>query len=88
MTIFKYYVFTDKIDNDDNGDEQVSVYSQIVRSDEKLTPDQIIDFAESNADWKIQFGEGDESLVDTYVIEEFDTISGETTVIADKYSPN
>ena len=88
MTIFKYYVFTDKIDNDDNGDEQVSVYSQIVRSDEKLTPDQIIDFAESKADWKIQFGEGDESLVDTYVIEEFNTISGETTVIADKYSPN
>ena len=88
MTVFKYYVFTDKIDNDDNGDEQASVYSKIVRSDEKLTPDQIIDFAESNADWKIQFGEGDESLVDTYVIEELDTISGETTVIADKHSPN
>jgi len=88
MTVFKYYIFTDKIDNDDNGDEQASVYSKIVRSDEKLTPDQIIDFAESNADWKIQFGEGDESLVDTYVIEELDTISGETTVIADKHSPN
>jgi len=88
MTSFKYYVSTDKIDKDDNGDEQVSVYSQIVRSDEKLTPDQIIDFAESDADWKIQFGEGDESLVDTYVIKEFNTISGETTVIADKYSPN
>jgi hypothetical protein len=88
MTIFKYYVFTDQIDNDDNGDEQVSVYKTQFRSDKKLTPYQVIEITALGADWKVEYGVGDESRVDTYVIEELDTISGETTVIADKYSPN
>ena len=88
MSIFKYYVFSDQIDNDDNGDEQVSVYRTQFRSDKKLTPDQVIEIAALDTDWKVEYGVGEESRVDTYVIEELDTISGETTVIADKYSLN
>ena len=52
-----YYVFADKLDYDDNGDEQASIYSTSVDSDELLTRDEVIEKAEEFGDWKIQYGE-------------------------------
>ena len=64
-----YYIFQYLIDFDDDGDEQVSVYQTWIKSEKQLTPRQVIDRAEEEADWKIDFGQGDWEKVDTYVIE-------------------
>ena len=67
--MIRYYIFTDLIDFDDDGVEQVSVYRTLIESERQLTPRQVIDLAEVKADWKIDFGQGDFEKVDTYVIE-------------------
>ena len=67
--MIRYYIFKDLIDFDDDGDEQVSVYRTWIESERQLTPRQVIDRAEEEADWNINFGQGDLEKVDTYVIE-------------------
>ena len=54
---------------DDNGDEQVSIRQTWIDADTSYTYDQIIEEAEEDDDWKILFGEGSEDKVDDYVIE-------------------
>jgi hypothetical protein len=88
MIQFYYYVFTDCINHDDFGDEQVSIYSTRVESESRLIPDQAIDLAEDEADWKIAFGEGDDDFIDKYVIDDMDLATGVTAVIADGYEPS
>ena len=80
-TNFRFYVCTDAVCLDDNGEEQVSVYRTIIDSDVPLQIDQIIEKAEHEGDWRIAFGEGDWNLIDKYTIEE-KCSSGSTKVIA------
>jgi hypothetical protein len=82
---FRYYIFCDLIDQDDNGDDQVSIYSNWFDSDYRLTPDQVIDLAYEDGDWRINFAAGDEDSVDTCVIEEWQPQTDQLEVIANKY---
>ena len=83
-SIYRFYIITDVVDLDDNGKEQVSVYSTWIDSDTPMQIDQIIEKAENEGDWKIAFGEGDWDLIDKYTIEE-KCSSGSTKVIAKNY---
>ncbi len=87
MKDFKYYIFADKIDHNDDGEEQFSVYRTKIVSDKRLTPNQAISLAEAEGDWKVEYGVGEKSRIGTYVIEEFDPGTGETTLIADMLKP-
>ncbi len=84
---YRYYVFKDVADLDDDGEEQASVYRMMIDSSSQMQIDQIIEMAEQKGDWKIAFGEGDWNLIDKYTIEEEDP-SGNTQVIAENYSPS
>ena len=66
--MIRYYIFKDLINFDDDDDEQVSVYRTWIESEKQLTPRQVIDRAVEEANWKIDFGQGDFEKVDTYVI--------------------
>jgi len=83
---YRYYVCADIVDLDDDGEEQASIYSTFIYSDDLMQLDQIIEQAEEEGDWKIAFGEGDWDLLDTYTIEVTDK-SGNTKVIAERYEP-
>lgn len=83
---YLYYIFSDQIDLDDNGDEQASVYRTSISSAIPLEVKQIVQLAEQRGDWRIAYSEGDWDRIDTYAIEEKDS-SGTCKVIADRYSP-
>ena len=85
-TNYRYYVFKDVVDLDDDGEEQVSAYRTMLDSTSRMQIDQIIEMAEQAGDWKIAFGEGDWNLIDKYAIEEKDP-SANTQVIAENYKP-
>lgn len=67
--MIRYYIFQDLVDFNDDGDEQVSTYRTWIESKNQLTPRQVIDRAIEEANWKIDFGQGDWGKVDTYVVE-------------------
>ena len=67
--MIRYDIFQDLVDFDDDGDEQVSIYRTWIESEKQLTPRQVIDRAVEEANWKIDFGQGELEKVDTYVIE-------------------
>jgi hypothetical protein len=85
-TNYRYYVFKDAVDLNDDGEEQASIYRTMIDTASPMQVDQIIEKAEQNADWKIAFGEGDWNLIDKYTIEEKGS-AGNTKVIAEQYKP-
>lgn len=68
---FAYFVSTDSdAFPTDDGDYQVSLLTQKVRSSKQLTDYEAFCLAEAEGDWKIQFGEGDYSLLVGYQVEQ------------------
>ena len=66
----KFHIFTDCVDRDDEGNDQVSIYKTIVLGDVNATDDELICLAEQQNDWNVvAYGEGDESKVGHYTIE-------------------
>lgn len=66
----KFHIFTDMVDTDDEGNDQVSIYKTIVLGDGNATDGELIFQAEQQNDWNVvAFGEGDESKVGKYTIE-------------------
>ena len=69
-TLHNYYLCADVIDTDDDGDDQVSLYKCSFTSEKYLTPTEAVKYAETHGEWNVHlFGEGDESNVDTAVVE-------------------
>ncbi len=66
---YTYFVTTDT-DHfmDDSGAEQASLMTQKVSSDTPLTEEQAVEHACSEGNWKVYFGEGDETKVGEYTV--------------------
>ena len=70
MTTYNYFITTDTDDfTDDNGDTQVSLMTQKVSSTTPLTDEDAYGVACDSGDWKVYYGEGDETKVGTYKVE-------------------
>ncbi len=82
---FRYYVCNDLINQDDDGEDQVSIYRTWFDSDEKLDPREAVKLAEEEGDWKIDIGQGDWGKVDSYYIEIQDRETKEYSTLAEEF---
>ena len=69
-TLHNYHLYADVIDQDDDGDDQVSIYRCSFAFEKYLTPTDALKYAETHGDWEVHlFGEGEESKVGTALLE-------------------